>query len=37
MLGRFTVRPSNEGDDTFGVWDGAVNGWRVTNSERDCI
>jgi hypothetical protein len=28
MLGRFTVRPSNDGDGTYGVWDGAVNGWR---------
>jgi hypothetical protein len=31
MLGRFTVRPSAEGDGTFGVWDGAVNGWSVSN------
>ncbi|ONI67603.1 hypothetical protein BWI15_31360 [Kribbella sp. ALI-6-A] len=28
MLGRFFVRPSANGDGTFGVWDGAVNGWR---------
>ncbi len=28
MLGRFTVRPTGNNDDTFGVWDGAVNGWR---------
>jgi hypothetical protein len=30
MLGRFTVRPSNDGDGTYGVWDGAVNGWRAS-------
>lgn len=30
MLGRFTVRPSDDGSDRFGVWDGAVNGWRAT-------
>ncbi|WP_433020067.1 hypothetical protein [Kribbella sp. CA-294648] len=34
MLGRFTVRPSDDGSSTFGVWDGAVNGWRVTNLDR---
>jgi hypothetical protein len=30
MLGRFTVRPSNDGNGTYGVWDGAVNGWRAS-------
>ena len=30
MLGRFTVRPSDDGANTFGVWDSAVNGWRAT-------
>ncbi|WBQ03864.1 hypothetical protein [Kribbella sp. CA-293567] len=34
MLGRFTVRLSDDGSGTFGVWDGAVNGWRVTNLDR---
>jgi hypothetical protein len=29
MLGRFTVRPSDDGSNRFGVWDGAVNGWRA--------
>jgi hypothetical protein len=29
MLGRFTVRPSDDGSEGFGVWDGAVNGWRA--------
>jgi hypothetical protein len=37
MLGRFTVRPSETDDGTYGVWDGAVNGWRATRFERDCI
>jgi hypothetical protein len=30
MLGWFTVRPSNDGDGTYGVWEGAVNGWRAS-------
>ncbi|MFF1823616.1 hypothetical protein ACFVWG_40310 [Kribbella sp. NPDC058245] len=30
MLGRFTVRPADDGSDGFGVWDGAVNGWRAS-------
>src|SRR5687768_4560774 len=34
MLGRFTVRLSDDGSGTFGVWDSAVNGWRVTNLDR---
>ena len=29
MLGRFTVRPSDDASNRFGVWDGAVNGWRA--------
>jgi hypothetical protein len=29
MLGRFTVRP-DDGDGTFGVWDGGVNGWHAS-------
>jgi hypothetical protein len=29
MLGRFTVRPADDGSEGFGVWDGAVNGWRA--------
>ncbi|MEV6286053.1 hypothetical protein [Kribbella sp. NPDC051770] len=35
MLGRFTVRPSNDGDGTYGVWDGAVNGWRASGLASD--
>lgn len=31
MLERFTVRLSDDGSGTFGVWDNAVNSWRVTN------
>ncbi|WBQ08737.1 hypothetical protein [Kribbella sp. CA-293567] len=34
MPGRFTVRP-DDGDGTFGVWDGAVNGWRTTGQTLD--
>jgi hypothetical protein len=34
MLGRFTVRPSDAGDGTYGVWDGAVNGWRAPSLEK---
>ncbi|MFB6721191.1 hypothetical protein ACFCV3_13560 [Kribbella sp. NPDC056345] len=30
MLGRFTVRPADDGSEGFGVWDGAVNGWRAS-------
>jgi hypothetical protein len=37
MLGRFTVRPSDDGSGRFGVWDGAVNGWRANDYERNCI
>lgn len=33
MFGRFTVRPSEDGG-TYGVWDGAVNGWRATGLSR---
>jgi hypothetical protein len=34
MLGRFTVRPSDNG--SYGVWDGAVNGWRANGlTERE--
>ncbi|MFC0623370.1 hypothetical protein [Kribbella deserti] len=29
MPGRFTVRPDNSEPGRFGVWDGAVNGWRA--------
>ncbi|MFG1820615.1 hypothetical protein ACGFIF_43130 [Kribbella sp. NPDC049174] len=29
MLGRFTVRPDDAADGQYGVWDGAVNGWRA--------
>ena len=35
MLGRFTVRPSDNGDGTYGVWDGAVNGWRATRFDEN--
>jgi hypothetical protein len=35
MLGRFTVRPSDDGSGTFGVWDGAVNGWRANGLGSD--
>jgi hypothetical protein len=31
MLGRFTVRPADDGSATFGVWDSAVSGWRGTD------
>jgi hypothetical protein len=31
MLGRFTVRPANDGSGSFGVWDSAVRGWRATD------
>ena len=31
MLGRFTVRPADDGSATFGVWDSAVSGWRATD------
>lgn len=34
MLGRFTVRQSDASSGTFGVWDGAVNGWRATNLDQ---
>lgn len=29
MLGRFTVRLFDDDSGRFGVWDGAVNGWRA--------
>jgi hypothetical protein len=29
MLGRFTVRPDDGAEGPYGVWDGAVNGWRA--------
>ena len=35
MLGRFTVRPSDDGSPGFGVWDGAVNGWRATGLDTE--
>jgi hypothetical protein len=35
MLGRFTVRPADDGSDGFGVWDGAVNGWRATGIDSE--
>jgi hypothetical protein len=35
MLGRFTVRPSDDGSSGFGVWDGAVNGWRATGLDDE--
>jgi hypothetical protein len=35
MLGRFTVRPSDDGSNGFGVWDGAVNGWRATGIDDE--
>ena len=35
MLGRFTVRPSDDGSGRFGVWDGAVNGWRATGIDDE--
>jgi hypothetical protein len=35
MLGRFTVGPSDDGSGGFGVWDGAVNGWRATGLENE--
>jgi hypothetical protein len=35
MLGRFTVRPSDDGSNRFGVWDGAVNGWRATGIDGE--
>ena len=31
MLGRFTVRPAENGSGSFGVWDSAVSGWRATD------
>jgi hypothetical protein len=33
-LGRFTVRP-DDGNGTYGVWDGAVHGWRATGRDSD--
>lgn len=35
MLGRFTVRPLDDGSGRFGVWDGAVNGWRATDIDDE--
>jgi hypothetical protein len=35
MLGRFTVRPSDDGSGGFRVWDGAVNGWRATGLDDE--
>ncbi|GAA2824424.1 hypothetical protein [Kribbella solani] len=35
MFGRFTVRPSDDGTSRFGVWDGAVNGWRATGIDDE--
>jgi len=35
MLGRFTVRPADDGSNRFGVWDGAVNGWRATGIDDE--
>ncbi|HZX06006.1 hypothetical protein [Kribbella sp.] len=35
MFGRFTVRPSDDGSNRFGVWDGAVNGWRATGIDGE--
>ena len=35
MLGRFTVRPADDGSNGFGVWDGAVNGWRATGIDDE--
>ncbi|TDD26931.1 hypothetical protein E1218_11940 [Kribbella turkmenica] len=35
MLGRFTVRPLDDGSNRFGVWDGAVNGWRATDIDDE--
>jgi hypothetical protein len=35
MLGRFTVLPSDDGSNRFGVWDGAVNGWRATGIDDE--
>jgi hypothetical protein len=29
MLGRFTVRPDEDAEGRFAVWDGAVHGWRT--------
>jgi hypothetical protein len=29
MFGRFTVRPDDEAGGCYGIWDGAVNGWRA--------
>lgn len=29
MLGRFTVRPDDAAEGCYGIWDGAVNGWRA--------
>jgi hypothetical protein len=31
MVWRFTVRPTGDGSDRFGVWDGAVHGWRAND------
>ena len=35
MPGRFMVRPSDDGTNRFGVWDGAVNGWRATGIDTE--
>ena len=35
MLGRFTVRPADDGSGRFGVWDGAVNGWRAVDIDDE--
>ncbi|MEU8226185.1 hypothetical protein [Kribbella sp. NPDC048915] len=29
MLGRFTVRPDDEAEGRYAIWDGAVCGWRA--------
>jgi len=35
MLGRFTVRPADDESGRFGVWDGAVNGWRAIDIDSE--
>lgn len=29
MFGRFTVRPDDEAEGCYAIWDGAVGGWRA--------
>ncbi|MEU8224078.1 hypothetical protein [Kribbella sp. NPDC048915] len=37
MFGRFTVRPDDQAEGCYGIWDGAVNGWRAHGLQDELI